>query len=80
MIEIKIMDNSVEFAISALTALGIPSFDVSDLLAMAINEDDKKLILVMKGKSIPIDLTAETKRLYKIISPYLHAKAAKAVE
>ena len=73
MIEIKIMDDGVKFAISALTALGLPSFDVGDLLAMAINEDEKKLILVMKGESIPIDLTAETKRLYRIISPYLHA-------
>ena len=41
MIEIKIMDDEFKFAISALTALGLPSFDVGDLLAMAINEDDK---------------------------------------
>ena len=42
MIEIKIMDDGVKFAISALTALGLPSFDVGDLLAMAI-----KVYLIM---------------------------------
>lgn len=74
------MNNDVKLVTGAFVALGIEDIDINDLLAIAVNEDSKQLILVTRTKNISLDLNSESKNFYKIVSPYLHFKAQRAVE